>query len=72
MDHHVPQGVKRVNSVIKKVKVCWAPVAHACNQSYLEGRDQEDMVQSQPRQIVRETLFQKTLLKKGLVEPLKA
>jgi hypothetical protein len=35
------------------------PVAHACNPSYAGGRDQEIRVQSQPRQIVCKTLFQK-------------
>jgi hypothetical protein len=37
-----------------------APVVHACNPSYSGSRDQE-VVQSQPGQIVRETLSQKTL-----------
>jgi hypothetical protein len=39
------------------------PVAQACNPSYSGGRDQEDGVQSQPREIVRETLSQKTFHK---------
>jgi hypothetical protein len=30
-----------------------------CNPSYSKGRDQEDLVQSQPRQIILETLSQK-------------
>jgi hypothetical protein len=47
-----------------------APVAHAYNSSYSGGRDQEDH-SSEPVQIVRETLSQKTLHKKGLVEWLK-
>jgi hypothetical protein len=37
----------------------WAPVTHACNPSYLGGTDQEDG--SQPKQIVPESLSQKTL-----------
>jgi hypothetical protein len=35
----------------------WAPVAHTCNPSYSEGRDQEDGVQSLPGQIVHEIFF---------------
>jgi hypothetical protein len=38
-------------------------VAHTYNLSYSGGRDQEDVVRSQPRQIVRETLSRKTLHK---------
>jgi glutamine amidotransferase-like uncharacterized protein len=38
-------------------------VAHACNPGYSGGRDQEDLGSSQPWQIVRETLAQKTLHK---------
>jgi hypothetical protein len=38
-------------------------VAHACNPSYSGGRDQEDCIRSQPRQIVLETLSRKTLHK---------
>jgi hypothetical protein len=34
-------------------------VVHACNPSDSGGRDQEDCVQGQPRQIVHETLSQK-------------
>jgi hypothetical protein len=34
-------------------------VAHTYNPSYSEGRDQEDAVQSQPRQIVYETISTK-------------
>jgi hypothetical protein len=51
-----------------------AAVAHTCNPSYLGGRDQEDPVQSQPKQIVHKTLSQKkkkTITKKGVVEWLK-
>jgi hypothetical protein len=48
-----------------------APVAHACNPSYWGGRDQEDSSSKPARQIVRETLSQKTLYKIGLVEWLK-
>jgi hypothetical protein len=39
-------------------------VAHACSPSYSGGRDQEISVQSQPWQIVHETLSQKVLHKK--------
>jgi hypothetical protein len=48
-------------------------VAHTCNLSYSGGRDiRRITVQSQPRQIVRETLSQKTLSQKiGLVNWLK-
>jgi hypothetical protein len=49
----------------------WALVAHACNPSFSRGRDQEDAVQSQPRQIVRKTLSRKNLSQKGLAEWLK-
>jgi hypothetical protein len=38
-------------------------VAYPCNPSYSGGRDQEDVVQSQPRQIVHESLSRKTLHK---------
>jgi hypothetical protein len=41
----------------KKKVLSWAPVTHACNPSYSEIRRIE--VQSQPRQIVGETLSQK-------------
>jgi hypothetical protein len=41
------------------------PVVHVCNPTYSEGRDQEFMVQSQPRQIVWEPLSQKTIIKMG-------
>jgi hypothetical protein len=34
-------------------------VAHTCNPSYSEGKDQEDEVQSQPGKIVRETISRK-------------
>jgi hypothetical protein len=37
----------------------WALVAHTYNPSYSGGRDQEDRVQSQPGQVVLETLSQK-------------
>jgi hypothetical protein len=46
-------------------------VAHAYNSSYSEGRDQEDRGSKPVGQIVSETLSQKTLHKKGLVEWLK-
>jgi hypothetical protein len=46
------------------------PVAHACNPSF-SGEIRRIAVQSQPGQIVHNTLSQKTLHKKGLVEWLK-
>jgi hypothetical protein len=54
-------------------------VTHAYNPNYSGGRDQEDLGLSQPRQIVQETLSQKTTTtttkknhhKKGMVEWLK-
>jgi hypothetical protein len=42
--------------------------AHTCNPSYSGGRDQEDQGSKPAGQIVLETLSQKTLHKKGLVE----
>jgi hypothetical protein len=39
------------------------PVAHICNLSYSEGRDQEDHSSKLPGQIVCEILSQKTLHK---------
>jgi hypothetical protein len=47
------------------------PVAHACNPSYSGGRDQEDRGSKPAGQIVFETLSQKSLHNKGLVEWLK-
>jgi hypothetical protein len=49
-------------------------VVHACNPSYSGGRDQEDCGSKQPRQIVHETLSQKTLHKNraGRVAQVKA
>jgi hypothetical protein len=47
-----------------------APVAHTCDPSYSGGRDWEDGG-SKPAQIVCETLSQKYLTQKGLVEWLK-
>jgi hypothetical protein len=44
-------------------------MAHTCNSSYSGGR--RVAIQSQPRQIVFETLSQKVHHKKGLVEWLK-
>jgi hypothetical protein len=42
-----------------------APVAHACNPSYSEGKEQEPIkVWSQPEQIVGDTLSQKYLSQK--------
>jgi hypothetical protein len=45
-------------------RMSWALVAHVCNPSYSEGRDQENCGSSQPRQIVRETLSWKKLFTK--------
>jgi hypothetical protein len=47
---------------------CWAPVAHACNPSYLGGRDQEDQVWGQHRQIVWKTISWKYSRQKGLAD----
>jgi hypothetical protein len=46
-------------------------VGHVCNPSYSGGRDQEDCGSKPAWEIVHETLSQKTLQKKGLVEWLK-
>jgi hypothetical protein len=48
----------------KKKKKSWVPMFHACNPSHPGGRDQEDLVESQPRKIVCETLSQKKKKKK--------
>jgi hypothetical protein len=53
-------------TIIIKNWCCQTPVAHACNPSYLAGRDRMIMVQSQPGKIVYDTLSRKkTLHKKG-------
>jgi hypothetical protein len=44
----------------------WAPVAYACNPSYLGGRSGGFPIQSQPRQILRETLSQKNPSQKSV------
>jgi hypothetical protein len=45
------------NYPFEKQILSWTPVAHACNPSYSEGRDQqEDRGSKQPGQIVYETL----------------
>jgi hypothetical protein len=36
------QGENSSNFFLSKRTFCWALVAHACNTSYLGGRDQED------------------------------
>jgi hypothetical protein len=54
-----------------KQRNCQVPVAHTCNPSYSVGRDQEDLIWSQPRQILLETPSQKisnTKHKKGLTD----
>jgi hypothetical protein len=35
-------GIKKNKSALKLFNTSWVPVAHACNSSYSEGRDQED------------------------------
>jgi hypothetical protein len=45
-----------VSDILKKPERTWVPEAHAYNPSYSGGRDQEDVVQSQPGQIVCKTL----------------
>jgi hypothetical protein len=48
-----------------------APVAHACNPSYSEGRDQKDQSSKSARHIVHETLSRKNpshTKQKGLVD----
>jgi hypothetical protein len=58
----------------KKKSKCQAPVAHACNSSYSESRDQEDR-SSKPawaNSSYFETLSQKPFTRIGLVEWLKA
>jgi hypothetical protein len=39
--------------------VNWALVAHTCNPHYSGGRDQEEHIGTQPREIVHKTLSQK-------------
>jgi hypothetical protein len=46
-------------------------VAHTCNPGYSGGRDQEDCGSKLARQIVPETLSQKSFTKIGLVKWLK-
>jgi hypothetical protein len=41
--------------------------AQTCNPSYLGGREQEDLIQGQPRQKVCETPSQPIFLKVGMV-----
>jgi hypothetical protein len=48
----------QVNSFLKKYNWKLSMVIHACNHSYLEGGDQEDHGQDQPRQKVSEALSQ--------------
>jgi hypothetical protein len=40
----------------KVIPFCWVPVAHTCNSSYTEAEFRRIAVQSQPRQIVHETI----------------
>jgi hypothetical protein len=54
------QKKKTKPHLVRKAKVSWALVAHACHPSYSQGRDQEITVRSQSGQIVCETLSQKT------------
>jgi hypothetical protein len=41
MDGETVRAWGRERRAIKELS-CWAPVAHACNPSYLGGRDQDD------------------------------
>jgi hypothetical protein len=56
----VPDYCNEVNTAIKKI-TGQVLVAHTCNSSYSRGKDE---VQSQPGQIVGETLSQKYLTQK--------
>jgi hypothetical protein len=53
---------------IKNKGLSRALVAHACNPSYLGAEIRRILVQSQSRQIVHETLYQKYPTQRGLVE----
>jgi hypothetical protein len=71
-----PSTDKKKKKRKKKKKTTWqAPVAHACNSSYLGGRDQKDhSLKSHPGKIVYETLSKELnthTTKKGLAEWLK-
>jgi hypothetical protein len=58
-------------SSLRMISSSQARGTHACNISYSGVRDQKYAVQSQPRQIVGETLSWKTHHKKGPVDLLK-
>jgi hypothetical protein len=61
------------SSPTKKQNIIKNKLTHTCNSSYSGGRDQEDRVRSQTRQILHETLSQKKKKKsqKGLMQWLK-
>jgi hypothetical protein len=37
----IPQTIKQTFMYFKNKHLCWVPVAHACNPSYSEDKDQE-------------------------------
>jgi hypothetical protein len=47
------------NMVFKNNYLSQAPVSLSCNSSYSGGRDKEDCIQSQPREIICDSLSQK-------------
>jgi hypothetical protein len=57
---------------LKKEKISWVPLAHACNPSYSGGRDQEDRG-SKPAwtNSLQDPISKKPFTIKGLVERLK-
>jgi hypothetical protein len=66
------RGTMKAMAIAHRVSLwCRVLVPHACNPSYSGGRDQEIVLQSQPGQIVHETLSQKKPNNAGLVEWLK-
>jgi hypothetical protein len=66
----IPNTIKQTSKQVNNIGISnWATVAHTWNPSYSGGRNQEIFAfRSQLRQIVRETLSQKSLHNKGLVE----
>jgi hypothetical protein len=74
--HHWDRELKAslgyiVRRCLKQSKTCHAPVAHTVILATQEAEIRRIKIQSQPRQIVHETLTQKSLHQKGLVEWLK-
>jgi hypothetical protein len=51
---------------VRTAYTCWVPVAHACNPSYSEGKDQEDR-SSKPAWVNTSSapILKKTITKKG-------